>query len=334
MDGTTTRLHRRLIKFVGWIQPEPATVDSTRIHMEGVLDRIEAELKRTNRPIAYRIQSGSFAKHTGLRRHLPGGSNVEGFDVDAPFVFQRGPGNSNQQALFAALEAAAAAVYPSTERVSTKSSTKLIFSGQKLSYDLVPMLATNDRQRQILIRSNGEQLETSVQGHVEFVRGRTAASKDTPGRVKFNECVRLVKWWRHFREDTSTLRVPTIVLELLCSYAFDSQGVRATYHDTLADWFGFLAHTVQRRTRVAFPAPGVALRPPTYQWEVIDPYAPQNIITASWAAWQVDELAQWFATGRDLWNRAISADQRGDHAASMTHLVSLFGTPFKHHGEV
>src|SRR5207249_4732677 len=121
---------------------------------------------------------GSFAKSTGLRRHLRGRSVVEGQDVDLPFVVKpRSADEEKLDSLLSRFERYAKQAYPETERKPTNSSIVLKFSNE-LRYDIVPVLATAVADRQILIRANGDRRETSLQKHVEFTRERTRRSVD------------------------------------------------------------------------------------------------------------------------------------------------------------
>jgi hypothetical protein len=106
---------------------------------------------------------------------------------------------------------------------------ELRFVGAKLNYDLVPMLATSQADYQILLKKDGSRRLTSVTKHTEFVRSRTRHSDTLAGRVKFNECVRLFKWWRFVRIDASNsideVRTTTAILNRLMSEFFsDDRG--------------------------------------------------------------------------------------------------------------
>jgi hypothetical protein len=58
---------------------------------------------------------------------------------------------------------------------------------------------------------------------------------------------------------------------------------------------------------------------------------PENNAVAKWAGYQIDELAEWFAAGRDEWGRALGADLRGDNDASRSALIALFGNAVRYH---
>ncbi len=336
MPGLSNRstLHHRLTTFVDWIATEPGTEDTIRRQSDEIRTRIKGKAANDGLTVRGTPNSGSFAKRTGLRRHLQGDSTVEGQDVDLPFVIS--PKTKDDEAVGPLLErflGYASASYPDTPRKKTKSSVKMSFVSSKLSYDLVPMIATTDPEQQILLRGDGERRRTSVQKHIAFIRSRTQASNNLPGRVKFNECVRLMKWWREFRVASagSVDDMPTFVVDLLSAKAFDELSVSETYAQTLAGWFGFLADRVDKRTPIYFTDFARPKTLPTATWVVLDPVNPDNNATASWSGLMVDELAEWLADGRDAWSRAIAADLRGDHRACLDALVAIFGTPFRHH---
>jgi tRNA nucleotidyltransferase (CCA-adding enzyme) len=338
MDGLSTKskLHSRVSTFAKWVAPDPETRDEITGQVQEIRDRISSKAKEDGLTITATPRAGSFAKNTGLRRHMLGKSEVEGQDIDVPFVvkapkegeYRLGPMTDK---FFKYTDDS----YPKTEKEKTESSVRLKFTSM-LSYDLVPLFATNDPEKQILVRSTGEQIVTSEQKHTEFITNRTAKSDKKKGVVLFNECVRLVKWWRDVRcaEGSYLEEVPSIIVDLLCAKAFDKFSVQTTYAQTLAEWFAYLAHVVTKKERVAFsdyakiPAPDN-----TTVWQVLDPVNPQNNVARKLQSYEIDELAEWFCNGRDAWNRAIAADLNGDDSRSLEHLVTLFGNSFKNHCE-
>jgi hypothetical protein len=330
-------LHRRMSTFVDWIKA--GDKDDTIIAQSAeIRSRICGQAERDGLTIRSTPNSGSFAKRTGLRRHLLGGAQVEGQDIDLPFVIS--PKNREGEQIDELLRRFmryAATSYQNTSRKPTRSSVQLDFVGTKLRYDLVPMLAVpGDDEAQVLLRADGERRRTSVQKHIEFIKRRTAKSNELPGRVKFNECVRLVKWWREFRQSNPRVlkEVPSIVIDLLCAHAYDRLQVEETYAGTLAKWFDLLIGTVRKRQRIAFSDFGAV--PPVVQnagWVVLDPVNPENNVVSQWNAFQVDELGDWLEESLDLMNRAIAADLRGDDVESMEALVELFGNPFTHYSK-
>lgn len=337
--STRSLLHSRMSAFVDWIRTDDSKVETIRAQAMEIRSRIRALAENDGLTIRSTPNSGSFEKKTGLRRHLQGDSAVEGQDVDLPFVIS--PHDENGKRIDELLNrflGYAGTTYPHTSRKKTRSSIQLDFVGTKLRYDLVPMLAVpGDDESQILLRANGEQRRTSVQKHIEFVTRRTGESNLLRGRVKFNECVRLVKWWREFRQVNARVieDVPSILLDLLCAHAYDHVQVRDTYAETLAQWFSLLAATVQKRERIAFKDFGsIPAASQTAEWEVLDPVNSSNNIVSPWGTAELDELREWLEEACDTLHRAVAADLRGDDVASMKFLVELFGNPFQHHCEV
>jgi hypothetical protein len=329
------KLQRRMTAFVTWIATEREKEDEIREQADSIRKKIKAKATDDGLTIQSTPNSGSFAKRTGLRRHLRGESVVDGQDVDLPFVVSpKTDEDKKLRSLLPRFERYAKAAYPDTERETTKSSVCLKFSNQ-LSYDLVPVLATSDPKRQVLIRLNGDRRETSLQNHVEFVRSRTKKSDDHAGRVKFNEVVRLVKWWRYFRQSESSVfdDVPTFLIDLLCAHAFDARGVQGGYAQTFAEWSGYLARVVRHRELVAFSEFGKAPKslPDGVLWGVFDRVSPDNNIVDSWTALKCDELMGWFADAHDTLCDTIVTHEQGLDAQGLDELVSVFGAPIGSH---
>jgi tRNA nucleotidyltransferase (CCA-adding enzyme) len=296
MFTTNQRLHVRIRDFVDWIRTDGIKEDTIREQANEIRKRVKNLASNDGLIIQSTPWSGSFAKRTGLRRHLYGLNPVEGQDVDLPFVIS--PTTKHDEELSELLprfQGYLMQSYPNTLRELTKSSVKLNFVGTKIAYDIVPMLATSDSDRQILIRGDGTHRETSVQKHIEFIKSRTQTSKDHPGRVSFNEMIRLLKWWREVRCGGERDSYPTILIDLLGAYAYDKLGVCNTYTETLGHWFSMLADVVERRTAVYFSdfntsahicAEGV--------WSVIDPVNPDNNIAGSLSNLEISVLSECY----------------------------------------
>ncbi len=337
--STKSASHGWLLNFVDWIKPEAETDEKIRKQADEIRTRIKEKAIADGLVVRSMPWSGSFEKKTGLRRHQRGNHQIEGQDVDLAFIVSpQTKEGEDIKTLLDRFERYAKESYPNTRRDPTKSSICLDFKSTKLSYDLVPMLAVEDDDNaQVLLRGDGELRTTSVQKHIDFIKTRTAKSNEQPGRVKFNEGLRLVKWWREMRQSQSAVLevVPTIVIDLLCAKAFDEYGVDETYTETLSRWFGRIAHLARQRKRVDFndfaspsSSPGGGL------WTVLDPVNPRNnVVPTSWKNLQLDELAGWFEEARDGMARVIAADIRGDSAAAGEELVALFGNAIEDHGE-
>jgi len=334
MLSSKSVLHRRLRTFVDWIAPDSEREQEIRDQSARIRERIKAKAAADGLTVRSTPNSGSFAKRTGLRRHMRGTSEIEGQDIDLAFVVS--PKTKDAEMLDSLLDrflGYAQEAYPdNAPDEPTNSSVVLTFQNTKLQYDIVPMLAVSGTDdEQILLQRNGNRRRTSVQKHTEFVRSRNWKSNEQPGRVKVNECIRLFKWWRcvHFEDDT----IPSIVCDLVCAKAFDERGVRSTYGETLADWFGWAAHAVRSRTPISFNDYLVSPLAPRSgaEWQVIDPVNRENNIVERWNWSQLDELSDKLETTRDMLNRAISQDERQQHPQSLSSLEFVFGSAIRHH---
>ncbi len=329
-------LDKRIATFVAWIATEGDREDDIRNRASNVRTAIREQADADGLIVRSTPWAGSFATRTGLRRHMRGDSEVEGQDVDLPFVVS--PETDEQQRLTALLprfERYARNAYPDTARETTKSSVRLLFA-DKVNFDLVPLLATADPERQILVRADGERRETSVQRHVDFVKSRTDASNRVAGPVRFNELVRLMKWWRCTQQASGGVLtdVPSFLINLLAAHAFDHRGVRATYAATIADWFGFLSRQVRSRTLICFDDYKVAAKvDDNATWTVLDPVNNVNNITAKWRGVMCDELVEWLEAGRDAMHDAITAFGDGRDIEGVEFLVNVFGNSFRNHSE-
>jgi hypothetical protein len=292
-----SRSHRQLGRFVDWIRAPAETREVIRKQAGDIRRTIGSQAAIDGLIVVGTPEAGSFAKNTGLRRHMRGHSEIEGQDVDLPFVVRPDTSEGERiSELLRRFEVYAETSYPTTPRRMTASSVELQFVASKLNYDLVPMLTTNQPDYQLLLKKDGSRRLTSVAKHTEFVRRRTRESDDLAGRVKFSECERLLKWWRYIRIDQSGSihEVRTTLIELLCASAYDRHGVDITYTGTLLKWFGWLASVTARRTRVSFgdyqsvepfnpDSPGNAL------WQVIDPVnVNNNVVHSTWG--KIDDI--------------------------------------------
>jgi len=335
------RSHRRLAAFVDWIKPARDARDAIREQAGNIRQAIRNQATADGLVVVATPNGGSFAKRTGLRRHMRGNTEIEGQDVDLPFVVKPAAGEGERiDELLQRFQKYAAASYPSTPRGITASSVELRFVGSKLNYDLVPMLGARQLDHQIILKKDGTKRVTSVEKHIDFIHRRINSSDQLPGRVKFNDCVRLMKWWRYIRIGTNSPieEVRTILIELLCASAYDRLPVAPTYTETLSAWFGWLAHVTAQRIRVEFGdynsiEPLNKAEQGNALWQVIDPVnANNNVVHSNWGNIELSEFASWFADGRDCLSRLIAQEQAGRNGNADDILSNLFGNPVLTHG--
>lgn len=332
-------LHARFVNFTGWIRPDPDKIEEIRKQRDDVKARIKAKAEADGVIVKSMPVSGSFAKATGLRRHMLGDAEHDGQDVDCPFVVAgKDKDGDPLTELLPKFEGYAKACYPDTPVTPTKSSVKLEFVASKVSYDLVPMLAVaGSDDEQILLRAGGERRRTSIQKHVDFVRSRTKRSEELREPVAFNDGVRLVKWWREYQltQHKILTEIPSFLVELLCAKAFDEASVQPSHPETLVTWFDRIYSYTAKRSDVMFrdfgtPKPDRITAP----WHVIDPVNTENnAVPAAWGGIQIDELRDWAARARDKLQQAIAFEMRGRDADAVALVAEIFGNSFKNHSE-
>lgn len=339
--STQALIHSRFRAFVKWIAPAAETRSKIYKQADEIREKIRSRAEDDGLIVKSMPFSGSFERITGLKRYLRGNSVVEGQDVDIAFIIE--PKDKNGNVLGCVIdrfERYAADAYPDSETGSSKSSATIYFKSSKLRYDLVPLFETSKKDIQRLTRKNGEERTTSVVKHIDFTKGRTGSSDALPGVVKYNECIRLIKWWRYEQQEHSNIfgneegedKVPSFLLDLLCAIAYDNRSVDKTYPATLAMWFGFLANVVRNRKDVIFNGLG-EVKHNEANWRVIDPIDNTNNLVGSWNSAKINELARWLENARDEMNRAIRYDEMGDDIESMRSLVKLFGNAFENNSE-
>jgi hypothetical protein len=331
--STKSKLHKRISNFVDWIAPEKGTRDAVKKQSDEIRSRIKGKAEEDGLTITDTPYGGSFSTKTGLRRHLRGESDIEGQDIDLPFVVK--PDKETEfEPLIQRFKKYAEASYPGTAITVTKSSLNLEFTGTKLVYDIVPMFSTDEPGVQKIYRNNGEIIKTSVQKHREFVRTRTKQTQQKEGVVCFNDVVRLFKWWREQKQQSSggNTTIPSFLLNLLCAKAFDICSVNTNYPQTLANWFSYLANVVKNKETIWFKDYYTAPKPDSNKaWNVLDPVMSDNNIVKSWSGWQVDELAEWLQEAAEIINRAMVADIQGRDGDSLAQMKLLFGKIFSSH---
>ncbi len=334
-------MHSRLKCFVDYIAPEKEKREDMKRQSDDIRKCIEKHAMEDGLTILSMPYSGSFAVKSGLKRSLRGNDEIEGQDIDLAFIMKDEDENGNPLGcLVDDFVAYLKACWPNSDIQKTKSAAYINFTGSKIQYDVVPLIDTKRKNIQKLIRTNGEERQSSVHKHADFIKKRTDESNQLKGVVKFNECLRLIKWWRYQRQTESSIfgndhddeKVPSFLLSLLCACAYDEESVYETYADTLKRWFGFLAHVLKNRKQVVFDdfikthdLDNSGL------WLVIDPMDDSNNIVGNWGNNKIDELAEWLGDGRDEIIRAIRYDEEGEDTKSLECLVNLFGNSIKNH---
>ena len=331
--STKSKLHGRTSNFVDWIAPEKETREVIKKQSDEIRERLKTKAEEDGLTVTDTPYSGSFSTKTGLRRHLRGDTTIEGQDIDLPFVVKKDK-ETEFEPLIQRFKKYAEDAYPTTKVSATKSSVKMEFESSKLTYDIVPMFATDDPCKQVLIRENGDIIKTSIQDHRKFIRNRTKKTNDEDGVVAFNDMIRLLKWWRENKQQTTNeiIVLPSFLVNLLAAKALETCNVDTTFPQTLANWFSYLAFLVKKKDTVWFNDFYKQPKPDTAKpWNVLDPVIPDNNVVKSWVGWQIDELADWLQEASEVMNRAIVADLQGRDSDSLEQMQTLFGKIFSSH---
>lgn len=350
MISTHSTTHRRMKCFVKWIAPDPDKEPDMIEQAKKVKEKVKQEAEEDGLIVVSTPWSGSYPKNTGLRRHYRGNSAVDGQDIDLPFIVEPMDKDGNEvDNLLDRFEKYLKNAYPKRDDSDfkrTKKSIQFRFSNE-LYFDIVPMFKTDNVEEQKLITTEGDTIITSIQKHTRFITNRTSLSSEVKGVVEFNQCVRLMKWWREFLANGSDAyylkadediekdkRPSSMLIELLCAKAFDEESIQKTYADTLASWTAFLANQVKHRKAITFTDftkdPKVDA---THLWSVLDPVTADNNIVKSWDNNKIDELADWLFNAKDAWQRINKSTRFEEDSKCVDELVKLFGNPFRNNSD-
>jgi len=228
-------------------------------------------------------------KSTPVHGALTKGTALAGqIHVDVGVVVApRSPQQRELPVLLERVQAAAAGL-PDCDVVAGDARVDLVHDG--VTVCVRPMLAMADRHMQTLLGVAEYPVRTSVQRHSEFIQARIESS-DLAGGEPFDGCLRLVKHWRDLAGLGDTL--PTMVLELLFSDAYDRVGTAGSLDDSLARWFDTAAETVSERRPVAFSDFATPREDPDpfSHWCVLDPVNIFHNLVMAWTPEQVGALA-------------------------------------------
>lgn len=334
-SSTQSLIHRRLNCFINFIAPEREQDPKIKAHFEQIKARIEKHAKEEGYTIASVHYAGSYAKRTGLRRHLTGGSEVEGQDVDIAVILENrnNKGQAITHSLIPDFKRYLKKQWPENTVSHTKSSATLSISNQKLRFDVIPLLKTEEVNIQKLIRINREERRTSIQGHTSFVRELNSQGK----HIHFNNGLRLVKWWRYhqqigpgiFQNKPGKEKVPSFLLDLICAKAYLETPKPKNYAEMLYEWFDLLYDIVRHRKPVYFGDNQANIPKGLENWQVIDPLDSTNNVVEKWAPHQINELAKWLQNARNNMLQAIICDKDGNADQSLNYLKQLFGPSIK-----
>jgi len=275
------------------------------------------------------LQAGSNAKHTSLRRTE---ENV--FDVDLG-AYYSGEGATRERlgTLLTFTRERLRDIYPTKSARDfevLKSAVRVKFQGGiKLHVDVTPII----RDDSLGIENGGwiprsdEWRLTSVTCHNEFVRSRTARSKQQPGPVKFNRLVRLVKWWNNRQDD---LKQPSYFCDLITAAALEESGVTDEWQSSLRQVFTFLRKRQLLEPIVFSDYYDVhKLKLPADPVIVLDSVNPKNNVTRNWTEAIRQGYLERVQLAYDALMDARSWELEGDEEAAVDAYCEVFGDEFR-----
>ena len=275
------------------------------------------------------LQAGSNAKHTSLRRTE---ENV--FDVDLG-AYYSGEGATRERlsTLLTFTRDRLRDIYPTKSARDFKvlqSAVRVKFRGGiTLNVDVAPIIRDNtlNIENGGWIPRSDEWRLTSVTCHNEFVRTRTARSKEQPGPVKFNRLVRLFKWWNNLQGD---LKQPSYFCDLITAAALEKSGVTDEWQSSLRNIFTFL-----RKHQFLEPIifsdyynPG-RVKLPKDLVIVMDSVNPENNVTRDWTEDIRQGYLERVQQAYDAMKYAQSCEWDDEEEAAMDAWCEVFGEEFR-----
>ncbi|HJT57936.1 MAG TPA: CBASS oligonucleotide cyclase [Ktedonobacteraceae bacterium] len=275
------------------------------------------------------LQAGSNAKHTSLRRTE---ENVFDADLGAYYSGQ-GATRERLSTLLTFTRDRLLDIYPTKSARDfevLQSAVRVKFRGGiKLNVDVAPIIRDDSvgiENGGWIPRSDGWRL-TSVTCHNEFVRSRTARSKQRPGPVKFNRLERLMKWWNNLQDD---LMQPSYFCDLITAAAVEKSGVTDEWQSSLRNIFTFLRKHQFLEPIVFsdyYDAHNITL--PTDLVIVLDAVNPENNVTRNWTEATRQGYLERVQVAYDAMMDARSWELEGNEKAAVDAWCEVFGEEFR-----
>lgn len=320
----------RFDRFVRAIRPNDSHISEANRQTDYMVERLKGKVSSDETfNLEKVLKAGSNAKFASLRRTA---ENV--FDVDLGAYFSgEGATKKELDTLLNFTCKQLREIYPkklSKDIQALESAVRVKFrTGIKLNVDVAPIIRDDSLKLENggwLPRADGWRL-TSVTCHNQFISRRTAQSKDVPGPVKFNQLVRLVKWWNNHQ---GNLAQPSILCDLVTAAAFDAEGITGEWQSSLRKVFLFLLkhqflepivfndyHSI---TGLTYPSDPVI---------IMDSVNLENNITKDWTEkTRLDYLAR-IQNAFDWMAEARSYELDGDENGAVDMWCQVFGDQFR-----
>ena len=292
--------------------------DDKRKEYHVQVDRLIAELSRRLKDhdeinITRVIKSGSFAKHTILRK-----TTTDPLDVDVVFYISgKELSEETLQGLNDTIYTLLLDIYPNKNvedfEIQRKATT-VTFIGSGISVDVVPVIADESRDGygwQFDLNDGGV-IESCPPCQIKFVRDRKNIDND------YRTLERLSKKWRNYYEVEP---LKSFHIELILAFILDQEGSSGSVEERFRRFLLYIAET-ELQQLVSFPENPIPLGNFSDPVVILDPICSTNNVAARITE---DERAEIVKAADESWEIAHFASVENDH----TEWKSLFGPSFK-----
>lgn len=276
------------------------------------------------------LLAGSTAKHTNLVR-----AGKYTFDIDLGVYFRR-QGHEDEQLskLLSYTHAHLRKIYPPEKLAQDfhkgKNAVNLTFHTSKLKVDIVPIVrdGSGEWANRGWIPREDEWRLTSITSHIQFIHKRTALSNKVAGPVKFNDLVRLMKWWNRRLPDG--LKQCSYFCELITAAAFEGKSVTDRWQTSLSSIFGFLSrHAFERPIIFSDYYNAKTIKLPSHCVVVLDAVNSQNNVTRKWTEATRRGYLKRLQQAYQSVLKAEHYERQGDEEAAVDAWCDVFGKDFR-----
>ena len=320
----------RFDRFISQIRPTDDHIQEANRQVDYMIKQLQNKVSEDEKLVLEKVlKAGSNAKFTSLRK-----TEENLFDVDLGAYFSGEEATKEQ--LSKLLEFTLnqlRSIYPTKKKEDfepLKSAVRVKFvSGINLWVDVAPII--HDTSLKIenggwIPRPDGWRL-TSVTCHNQFVNSRTAQSKKTPGPVRFNRLVRMVKWWNNLQGEFTQ---PSIFCDCMAAAAYEETGLTAEWQSSLVSVFRFmLKHQFKHPIVFNDFYNASKIKLPNNPVILMDSVNPGNNITASWTETIRGKYLERVQDAYESMRYARSYELDGDEDAAVSEWCRVFSEKFR-----